>query len=114
MKHPHNRFGRTFVFAGLLTALCLGIVGSCSLRAVPVLVADIDDLDAKAQPYFDEARRNIPTSFVASKTICADTTALRSRQIFRRPNCLYGVPPAFSTGGLFKKTLAVRYIQFST
>ena len=60
MKHPHNRFGRTLVFAGLLTALCLGIVGSCSLRAVPVLVADIDDLDAQAQPFFDEARRNIP------------------------------------------------------
>ena len=60
MKTPHNRFGRTLVFAGLLTALCLGIVGSCSLRAVPVLIADIDDLDAKAQPYFDEARRNIP------------------------------------------------------
>ena len=60
MKHPHNRFGRTFVFAGLLAALSLGILGSCSLRAVPVLVADIDNLDAKAQPYFDEASQNIP------------------------------------------------------
>lgn len=60
MKHPHNRFGRTFVFAGLLIALSLGVIGSCSLRAVPVLVADIDDLDAKAQLFFDEARRNIP------------------------------------------------------
>ena len=60
MKPPHNRFGRTFIFAGLLTALSLGVIGSCSLRAVPVLVADIDDLDAKAQPYFDEAHRNIP------------------------------------------------------
>ena len=60
MKTPHNRFGRTLIFAGLLTALCLGIVGSCTLRSVPVLVADIDDLDAKAQPYFDDARRNVP------------------------------------------------------
>ena len=60
MKTPHNRFGKAFVFAGLLAALSLGVIGSCSLRAVPVPVADIDDLDAKAQPYFDEARRNIP------------------------------------------------------
>ena len=60
MKHPHFPFGGAFVFAGLLAALSLGILGSCSLRAVPVLVADIDDLDAKAQPHFDEARRNIP------------------------------------------------------
>ncbi len=60
MKHPHFPFGGAFVIAGLLAALTLGILGSCSLRAVPVLVADIDELDAKAQPYFDEARRNIP------------------------------------------------------
>jgi len=60
MKHPHFPFGGTFVLVGLLTALSLGILGSCSLRSVPVLVADIDELDAKAQPYFDEARRNIP------------------------------------------------------
>ena len=61
MKHPHFPFGGAFVIAGLLAALTLGILGSCSLRAVPVLVADIDDLDAKAQPYFEEARQNIPT-----------------------------------------------------
>jgi len=61
MKHPHFPFGRTFCFAGLLAALSLGVLGSCSLRAVPVLLADLDDLDAKAQPHFDEARRNIPT-----------------------------------------------------
>ena len=61
MKHPHFPFGGAFILAGLLAALSLGILGSCSLRAVPVLVADIDDLDAKAQPHFDEARRNIPT-----------------------------------------------------
>ena len=60
MKHPHFPFGGAFVLAGLLAAISLGIIGSCSLRAVPVLVADIDDLDAKAQPYFDEARRNVP------------------------------------------------------
>ena len=52
--------GLVVFYTGLVTALSLGILGSCSLRAVPVLVADIDDLDAKAQPHFDEARRNIP------------------------------------------------------
>lgn len=61
MKHPHFPFGAAFVFAGLLAALTLGILGSCSLRPVPVLIADIDDLDAKAQPHFEEARRNIST-----------------------------------------------------
>ena len=60
MKHSHHGFGRAFVFAGLLAALSLGIVGSCALRAVPILQANIDDLDAKAQPFFDEARQNIP------------------------------------------------------
>jgi len=60
MKNPHLTFGGAFALAGLLAALVLGVIGSCSLRAVPVLVADIDNLDAKAQPYFDEARRNIP------------------------------------------------------
>ena len=60
MKHPHFPFGRTFCLAGLLAALSLGVLGSCSLRAVPVLLADLDDLDAKAQPHFEEARRNIP------------------------------------------------------
>ena len=60
MKHHHHRFGGAFVLAGLLAALSLGVIGSCSLRSVPVLVADIDELDAKAQPHFDEARRNIP------------------------------------------------------
>jgi hypothetical protein len=53
MKHPHHGFGGAFVFVGLLAALALGVIGSCSLRAVPVLQADIDNLDAKA-------RRNIP------------------------------------------------------
>ncbi len=60
MKHPHHGFGGAFVFAGLLAALALGVIGSCSLRAVPVLQADFNDLDAKAQPHFEEARRNIP------------------------------------------------------
>ena len=61
MKIPHIGFGGVFVIAGLLAALSLGVIGSCSLRAVPVLVADIDYLDAQAQPHFEEARRNIPT-----------------------------------------------------
>ena len=60
MKHPYHGFGRAFVFAGLLVALSLGIIGSCSLRAFPILQADVDSLDAKAQLHFDEARRNIP------------------------------------------------------
>ena len=60
MKRPLSGFGGALVLAGLLAALTLGILGSCSLRVVPVLVADINDLDAKAQPCFDEARRNIP------------------------------------------------------
>lgn len=60
MKNPYFSFGSFFCLAGLLTALSLGVLGSCSLRAVPVLVADLDDLDAKAQPHFDEARQNIP------------------------------------------------------
>lgn len=61
MKQPHSPFGGAFCLAGLIAALSLGVLGSCSLRAVPVLLADIDILDAKAQPYFDEARQNIPT-----------------------------------------------------
>ena len=60
MKHPHHGFGGAFVFVGLLAALSLGVIGSCSIRAVPVLQADIDNLDAKARPHFEEARRNIP------------------------------------------------------
>ena len=60
MKNPYHGFGGAFVLVGLLTALTLGVIGSCSLRAIPILQADIDSLDAKAQPNFDEARRNIP------------------------------------------------------
>ena len=60
MKRPLSGFGGAFSLAGLLAALSLGVIGSCSLRAVPVLIADIDNLDAKAQPFFNEARRNIP------------------------------------------------------
>ena len=61
MKHPNIGFSRAFCLAGLLAALSLGVLCSCSLRAVPVLIADIDALDAKARPHFDEASRNIPT-----------------------------------------------------
>ena len=60
MKTPYHGFGGAFVLVGLLAALTLGIIGSCSLRAIPILQADIDSLDAKAQPYFDEASRNVP------------------------------------------------------
>ena len=55
-----KKTGPVVFYTGLVVALSLGILGSCSLRAVPVLVADVDDLDAKAQPRFDEAQRNIP------------------------------------------------------
>ena len=57
---PLKKTSLVVFYTGLLAALSLGILGSSSLRAVPVLVADIDDLDAKARPHFDEARRNIP------------------------------------------------------
>ena len=60
MKTPYHGFGGAFVLVGLLTALTLGVIGSCSLRAIPILQADIDSLDARAQPYFDEASRNVP------------------------------------------------------
>ncbi len=60
MKHPHFPFGGAFCLAGLLAALTLGVIGSCSLQHVPVPLAEIDRMDTKAQPYFDEARRNIP------------------------------------------------------
>ena len=60
MKRPLSGFGGAFVLVGLLTALTLGVIGSCSLRAIPILQADIDSLDARAQPYFDEASRNVP------------------------------------------------------
>ena len=61
MKILHIGFGGAFVFAGLLAALSLGVMGSCSLRHVPVPLAEIERMDAKAQPHFEEARRNIPT-----------------------------------------------------
>ena len=61
MKTPYHGFGGAFVLVGLLTALTLGVIGSCSLRAIPVPLAEIERLDARAQPYFDEASRNVPT-----------------------------------------------------
>ncbi len=60
MKNPYFSFGRGFSLAGLLAALSLGVIGSCSLRHVPVPFAEIERVDAKAQPHFDEARQNIP------------------------------------------------------
>lgn len=61
MKHPHSPFGRAFALAGLLAALFLGGIGSCSLRAAPPPLAAIERMDARAQPHFAEARRNIPS-----------------------------------------------------
>ena len=61
MKHPHIGFGGAFCLVGLLAALSLGVIGSCSLQHVPVPIAEIERMDAKAQPYFDEAQRNIPS-----------------------------------------------------
>ena len=55
-----KKTGLVFFYTGLVATLFLGVIGSCALRSVPVLVADIDELDEKARPYFDEARRNIP------------------------------------------------------
>ena len=60
MKTPYHGFDGAFVLVGLLAALTLGVIGSCSLRAIPVPLAEIERLDAKAQPFFDEASRNVP------------------------------------------------------
>ena len=54
MKHPHHVFGNRF-FAGLLAALSMGPLGSCSLRAAPVPQAKIEAIDAKATLHFNEA-----------------------------------------------------------
>ena len=55
-----KKTGLVFFYTGLLAALSLGVMGSCSLQHVPVLRADLGDLDARAQSHFEEARRNIP------------------------------------------------------
>ena len=73
MKHPHIVFGGAVVLAGLLAALSLGGIGSCSLRAVPVPLAEVERLDSQAQPHFDEARRNIPSvveELTGTKALC--------------------------------------------
>lgn len=56
-----KKTGLVVFYTGLLIAFSLGILGSCSPQDVPILRADIERLDEKAQPHFDEARRNIPT-----------------------------------------------------
>ena len=69
MKKTHPELGRAFVFAGLTTALALGIIGSCYYRrhtgvvttTPPRQISRIEMLDAQARPHFDEARRNIPS-----------------------------------------------------
>ena len=73
MKHPHIGFGGAVVLAGLLAALSLGGVGSCSLRAVPVPLAEVERLDTQAQHFFDEACRNIPSvveELTGTKALC--------------------------------------------
>lgn len=60
MKIPYFPFSGAFCLAGLLAALALGGIGSCSLRAIPVPLAEIERMDAKAQPHFEGAQRNIP------------------------------------------------------
>lgn len=60
MKISLFGFGRGFFFAGLLAALFMGPLGSCSLRAAPVPQATIEAIDAKATLHFNKARRNIP------------------------------------------------------
>ena len=73
MKHPHIGFGGAVVLAGLLAALSLGGIGSCSRRAVPVPLADVERLDTHAQHFFDEACRNIPSvveELTGTKALC--------------------------------------------
>ena len=55
-----KKTGLVVFYAGLLAALALGGIGSCSLQHVPVPLAEIERMDAKAQPHFKEARQNIP------------------------------------------------------
>ena len=69
MNKKHYELGRLLVFAGLTTALALGIIGSCCYRRHPGAVtashprqiSRIEMLDAQARPHFEEARRNIPS-----------------------------------------------------
>ena len=55
--------GKTFVFVGLLTAVALGICGLRSHWTTVKLAgktSSITELDRHAQPFFDEAQKNIP------------------------------------------------------
>ena len=69
MNKTHHELGRAFVFAGLTAALALGIIGSCYYLRQPGAVTTTNPrqisriamLDAQAKPYFNEARRNIPS-----------------------------------------------------
>lgn len=56
-----KKTGLVVFYTGLLVTLSLGVIGSCSLRHVPVPLAEIERLDAKAQHHFEEAWQNIPT-----------------------------------------------------
>ena len=65
MKKQHKKWlGRALVFAGLTTALVLGIIGYGKTKHRPTppppkKVVNIEVLDAKAKPHFDAANRNI-------------------------------------------------------
>lgn len=65
MKKQHKKWlGRAIVFAGLSAALALGIIGYCTIKhrptpPAPKRMVNIEVLDAKAKPHFDEANRNI-------------------------------------------------------
>jgi len=65
MKKQHKKWlGRALVFAGLSAALVLGVIGYCTMKhrptpPAPKKVVNIEVLDAKAKPHFDEANRNI-------------------------------------------------------
>lgn len=65
MKKQHKKWlGRALVFAGLSAALALGIIGYYTTKhrptpPAPKKVVNIEVLDTKAKPHFDEANRNI-------------------------------------------------------
>ena len=83
---PLKKTGLVVFYTGLIAALSLGVMGSCSFRHVPVPLAEIERMDAKAQPHFEEARRNIPTvveQMTEIGTTCKPLLAHGARQIRR-------------------------------
>lgn len=58
-----TKLGKPLIFAGLLAAVVLGICGLRSNWATVKLAgksASISELDRRAQPFFEEAQRNVP------------------------------------------------------